>query len=314
MKYLLTICFLFIYTLQAFSQTIYSKTFGDKKDQTVIFLHGGPGNSSVFFEATTAQKLADKGFYVIIYDRRGDGRSVDKTARMNFQEAFDDLNQLYAQYGLKQATLMGFSFGGLVTAQFAEKYPQKVKSIVLVSALIDQQASYNTIITSTRQIYQQKKDIENLADLARIEKMDHNSLDYRTACFKHATANGYFKLKNPDPVAKKIYDSYPTDPLISAYVKNEQAVATFWKNESLRNIDTTPILKKLRAQKMDIYALYGKQDGLYSGEQINEIQKIAGAKRVQYLDNCAHTLFIDQQPAFLSAVSQWLKERQHTIN
>src|SRR5690606_29831600 len=100
----------------------YIKTFGNKKDKPIVFLHGGPGYNAVNFEATTAQKLADKGFYVIVYDRRGEGRSVDSEANYTFKEAFDDINAIYQQYSLTKATVIGHSFGGVVATLFAEQY------------------------------------------------------------------------------------------------------------------------------------------------------------------------------------------------
>ncbi|WP_159476402.1 alpha/beta fold hydrolase [Dyadobacter sp. 3J3] len=307
MKKISTLLFLFLTISIANGQTIYSKTFGSIKNKPVIFLHGGPGNSSVYFEATTAQKLADKGFYVIIYDRRGEGRSKDENAKMNFNEYFEDLNDLYSKYGLTKATLIGFSFGGLVTAQFAEKYPKKVKSVVLVSALVSQQESYNTILRTTKAIYEKNGDNANLQDLALIEKMDKNSLEYRTACFKHATLNGYFKLKNPNPEAKEIYAGYATDPLITKYVKNEQSVPTFWKNEPLKNLDVSGSLKKISSQKIPVFAIYGRQDGIFCEEQMAELRKIIGKDHLKYIDNSSHTLFIDQQAVFLSSVENWIK-------
>jgi proline iminopeptidase len=144
--------FLFFTSYVAVSQPLYSKAFGLRTNNPVIFLHGGPSSSSVYFEATAAQKLANQGFYVIIYDRRGEGRSVNKHAKMNYDEAFRDLNGIYKKYKLTQANLIGFSFGGLVTSLYAQKYPKKVKSIILVSSLLSQQASYNTILNTTETI------------------------------------------------------------------------------------------------------------------------------------------------------------------
>jgi len=305
MKYLLSVLLL-LASATVNAQTLYSRAFGNNKSNPIIFLHGGPGSSSVYFEATTAQKLADKGFYVIIYDRRGEGRSIDRHAKMNFAEAFEDLNSIYKKYGLTKVNLIGFSFGGLITAQFAAKYPDKVKTVVLVSALVSQQQSYNTILKNVKAIYLQQKDSIKLQDIARIEKLDTNSLAYRTDCFKHATSNGYFTLKNPDTEAKTIYATYSTNTLITKYVKNEDAVATFWKNEKLKNIDTTPQLKYLLHKKIKLYALYGKQDGLYSIKQISDIEKLTGKENLRYLDNCSHTVFIDQQVQFITTLQHWL--------
>ena len=128
----------------------------------MIFIHGGPGGNSVQFEQTTAQKLADEGFYVIVYDRRGEGRSADENARMTYDEAFGDLNTVYNKYNLETASLIGFSFGGLVTTLFTEKFPQKVTSIILVSSLISQQESYDHILGSVKKIYAKKNDSAGL--------------------------------------------------------------------------------------------------------------------------------------------------------
>lgn len=288
------------------AQTLYSRSFGRPQDAPILFLHGGPGSSSVYFEATTARQLAQRGFFVIVYDRRGEGRSKDQQAKMNFEEAFTDLNQIYRTYNLTRANLIGFSFGGLIAAQYAQKYPHQVKALVLCSALVSQQQSYNTILGVTKAIYEQRKDTTNLHELAAINKLDTNSLAYRTLVFKHASANGFFTLRQPNQFAQRIYRSYQTDTLITRYIKNEQAVATFWQNEPMQNLDVTPLLRRLRQQAMPIYALYGKQDGLYSSEQIAALRSVIGEQHVQYLDQASHTVFIDQQALFLSAISHWL--------
>jgi proline iminopeptidase len=288
------------------SQQLYSKSFGNPNDQPVIFLHGGPGSSSVYFEATTANLLAARGFFVIVYDRRGEGRSKDENARMNFNEAFTDLEDIYEKYNLKSAHLLAFSFGGLVAAQYAQKHPDMVKTLIMCSSLVSQQQSYNTILASIKAIYERERDSLNLNELNAIMQMDTNSLHYRTLVFKHASANGFFSLPLPNERAIAIYNTYKTDSLITSYIKNENAVPTFWRHEIKRNINITPQLHYLRQQKIPIYALYGKQDGLFSLKQISDIRLMIGDKNVAYLDNCSHTVFIDQQLLFLSAVQTWL--------
>jgi len=288
-------------------QSLYSRAFGKETDDPIIFLHGGPGSSSVYFEATTAQKLADEGFYVVVYDRRGEGRSRDSTARMNYEEFLEDLNRIYQKYHITSAHLIGFSFGGLVTTRYTEKYPEKVRSIVLASALISQQASYNTIVSSVQRIYGEQNDTANLAALSKIRRMDTTSLAYRTEVFAHASRNSFFTLRNPDSDAQRIYATYQTDTLIKNYIKNERAVETFWGNEKRKNIDITPVLRKLAQAKMPVYAIYGKQDGLYSASQIAGLTQITGKSRLIYLENCSHSVFIDQQAKFIEALKAWLK-------
>ncbi|HWV29956.1 MAG TPA: alpha/beta hydrolase [Dyadobacter sp.] len=304
---LVTVTLTFLLGFPAKGQSLYSKAFGKANDEPILFLHGGPGSSAVYFEATTAQKLANAGFYVIIYDRRGEGRSMDSVTRMNYEEFFDDLNTIYQKYHINRAHLIGFSFGGLVATLYAEKHPEKVKSIILASALVSQQASYNTILQSVESIYRDQNDATNLAQINTIREMDSNSLSYRTAVFAHASKNGFFSLPKPDFEARQIYSTYPTDTLIARYVKNDRAVETLWKNETRRNIDVTPVLKKFRSRKLPVYAIYGKQDGLYSKQQVAGLSRITGKSRFVYLDNCSHTCFVDQQAQFIAALKLWLK-------
>jgi proline iminopeptidase len=95
MKTIITSTIFLLVTMFANSQSIYTKSFGSSQNKPIIFLHGGPGYNCVNFEATTAQQLADQGFYVIVYDRRGEGRSKDPSAQFTFKETFDDLNNIY---------------------------------------------------------------------------------------------------------------------------------------------------------------------------------------------------------------------------
>ncbi|MGY0035615.1 alpha/beta fold hydrolase [Pedobacter sp. NJ-S-72] len=146
------------------------------------------------FEGTTAQKLADKGFYVIVYDRRGEGRSSDPDAKLTYEEAFNDLNRIYKEYGLKKASLIGFSFGGLVTIQYAEKYPQNINAIVLTSALISQQQTYNHILNEVKKSYTQRGDTNQLKRVSQIANLDKNTANYRKECFDIAGENGFFEV------------------------------------------------------------------------------------------------------------------------
>jgi proline iminopeptidase len=157
------------------AQTIYSKAYGNSSDDPLIFLHGGPGYNAVGFEVTTAQKLSESGFYVIVYDRRGEGRSPDKNATFTFEETFNDLEALFDKFHLKSASLIGHSFGGVVATLFADKYPSKVNSIILAAAPLSIQETFLTILKLLKSIYFANNDSVNLNYISMLEQMDKNS-------------------------------------------------------------------------------------------------------------------------------------------
>ncbi len=291
-------------------QNIYTKTFGSSNDKPIIFLHGGPGYNCVNFEVTTAQQLADKGFYVIVYDRRGEGRSKDPNAKFTFDETFDDINSIYQQYSLTKATLIGHSFGGIVATLFAEANPNKVQSIILVGAPVSLQATFKNILSQSKSIYQAKNDSINLNYVTMLENMNTSSIEYSSYCFGHAMQNGFYTTKNPSDEAINVYSEFRTDTSLAKYASqmSYEAPQGFWKNEKYTTIDLTENLQALINQKVKIYGLYGKDDGLFSAQQITDLEKLIGADNIKYFDNCSHNVFIDQQSQFIDKIATWTKE------
>ncbi|HEX6431847.1 MAG TPA: alpha/beta fold hydrolase, partial [Niastella sp.] len=169
MKTLTILISLIVTAICTNGQNLYIKTFGQPKDNAIIFLHGGPGYNCAGFEATTAQQLSAKGFFVIVYDRRGEGRSKDPNARYTFKETFDDLHHIYEQYGIKKSTLIGHSYGGVVATLFAGSYPEKIQSIIFVGAPVSLQETFKTIIARSKVIYASKKDSINLHYITMLE-------------------------------------------------------------------------------------------------------------------------------------------------
>jgi proline iminopeptidase len=295
-------------TISVSSQTIYSKAFGDPSNEPIIYLHGGPGYNSIGFEVTTAQKLTESGFYVIIYDRRGEGRSPDQNAKFTFQETYDDLDAIYKKFNLESATLIGHSFGGIVGTLYAEQYPKKIKSLVLVAAPLSMQETFFTIIKTSKTIYEKNKDSTNLLYIGMLEKMNKNSLEYSSYSFGHAMQNSFYTPKAPSEEALAIYTklkanlSFVTDGNTMTY----EAPKGFWENEKYTSIDLTQNLKNILKHKIEIFGLYGTEDGLYSKEHVNKIKEIISKNNLKYMENCSHNVFIDKQSQFIASLKTWI--------
>jgi proline iminopeptidase len=285
---------------------IYSKAFGKSKDKAIIFLHGGPSGNSTLFEYTTAKKLAKKGFYVIVYDRRGEGRSIDSLATFTYQEYFNDLNNIYKTYDIRKANIIGHSFGGLVATLFSEKYPQKVESLILAAALFSQQETYDNILKSVNEIYINSNDTFKLKKIKDLKNLDNNSAEYRKSCFELASENNYFKMPKPTKTSEKLRQDYDHN-ILDNNIRNQNAPILFYKNESLKNIETKSNLRKLKEQ-FKVYAIYGKEDRIFGESQFKEIRKIVGRNQFVLIDNCSHYLFVDQQEIFINNIVNWLKK------
>jgi len=269
----------------------------------IIFLHGGPGYNCAGFEATAAAPLASKGFFVIVYDRRGEGRSTDNNAKYTFEQTFDDLSHLCDSFSVKSATLIGHSFGGIVAVLYVQRNRQRVRSVLLVSAPVSLQESFKNIIERSKIIYREKNDTSNLHYIAMLEQMDTSSLEYASYSFAHAMQNGFYSPKNPTNAAKERYHNLRKDSLAKfASQMSYQAPQGFYRNEHYTSIDLTNNIKAVLRSGIPIYRIYGKEDGLYSLAQVARLNNMLGKNNLLYLDDCSHNVFIDQQEVFLKTV------------
>lgn len=304
MKFFLSVLFsLFLTSINA--QNIYSKAYGDKQNPAVIFIHGGPSGNATLFEGTTAQKLTDKGFYVIAYDRRGEGRSKDENATMTFKESFEDLKQVYNTYKIKKAHILAHSFGGIIGTLFTSQFPEKVRSLTLVGALFTQQETYDHILKQAKEYF--KNDPTQLKEISEIENLDKNSAAYRKRCYEMASKLGFFDMPNPTPESENLRKEYQAGEFYKNNIRNANSPIKFYQNERLNNLDNTVILKTIKRKGIPMYAVYGQNDGIFSNKQINDLKNIVGKDNFKLIDNCSHYLFVDQQDEFLKFMELKLK-------
>lgn len=292
---------------QSVAQSIYARTFGNASDPSIVFLHGGPGYNAANFEATTAKALADAGFFVLVYDRRGEGRSPDSKAQFSFAQTINDLDSLCRRFGIRQPMLIGHSFGGLVATAYAEAFPDRVGSIVLAGAPISLPASFRHIIASCEKIYSEKNDSISLRYIATLKTADTSAYEYSSYCLGHAMQNGFYTPKDPTDSAKALYATFKTDSLLMKHAKKMAYAAPlgFWRNEKYTTADISERLGKLVKTGIRVYGMYGKDDGLYSSAQIEALAGILGRQNVLYIDRCSHNVFIDRQEMFIEALVRW---------
>jgi len=291
----------------ATSPSLYQRSFGSPANPAVIYLHGGPGYNCSVFEATTAQLLADQGFFVLVYDRRGEGRS-DVEAAYTFEETLSDLNLLLDQHNIAQAALLGHSFGGVVGLLFAERHPEKVSALVLVGAPLALQETFRTILKNVRTRYETRADSVNLGYIRQLENMDTASLGYSSYCFLHAMQAGLYSPAEPTEETQKIYEYFAEDSVLFPLARSMDYAGPqgFWKNEAYTTMNLWPLLGKCMAAGLPVYGIYGKEDGLYSRAHVRRLEQYLGEANLTYLDHCSHNPFVDQQAIFLALMRGWL--------
>jgi pimeloyl-ACP methyl ester carboxylesterase len=100
----------------------------------VVLVHGWPLSHRMWESQITA--LAEAGYRVIAYDRRGFGQSGRPTAGYDYDSFAADLNDLITQLDLRDVALAGFSMGGGEVARYIGRYGTgRVSKAMLLGAV-----------------------------------------------------------------------------------------------------------------------------------------------------------------------------------
>jgi non-heme chloroperoxidase len=112
---------------------LYVKDWGTGRP--VVLIHGWPLSADSWDDV--AVPLAEKGFRVIAYDRRGFGRSGQPWSGYDYDTLADDLAAVMGESDVQAATLVGFSMGGGEVARYMSRHQGKdVAKAVLVSSVV----------------------------------------------------------------------------------------------------------------------------------------------------------------------------------
>ncbi len=105
-------------------------TVGGARTETLVVLHGGPGES-LDVVAPHFDTLADEGAQVVYYDQRGCGQSTGTPA--GYETHIADLEAVREHLGCERLSLIGFSWGARLALLYAAAHPSRVAQLVLIS-------------------------------------------------------------------------------------------------------------------------------------------------------------------------------------
>jgi non-heme chloroperoxidase len=102
--------------------------------QPIVLIHGYPLSCTSWEKQVPV--LLNAGYRVIIYDRRGFGKSSQPTTGYNYDTFAEDLHKLLSELKLHDFILAGFSMGGGEVARYLGKYGSKgVSKAVIISGV-----------------------------------------------------------------------------------------------------------------------------------------------------------------------------------
>jgi len=120
----------------------------------VVFLHAGVADRRMW--AGQLRELAEEGYHVIAYDRRGHGETESADVPFNH---LVDLEAVLDGLSVHAAILVGSSMGGALAIDFALEHPERTIGLVLVGTAISG--------ADDAEIPDEAADLEDALDYAR---------------------------------------------------------------------------------------------------------------------------------------------------
>ncbi|MEW7292577.1 alpha/beta fold hydrolase [Aquimarina sp. 2304DJ70-9] len=109
-----------------------------KSIEWVTFVHGAGGSSSIWFKQVREFK---KHFNVLLLDLRGHGNSKPAlkdafNSKYTFDSITEDIVEVIDKENIKKSHFIGISLGTILIRNLAEKYPDRVRSMIMGGAIM----------------------------------------------------------------------------------------------------------------------------------------------------------------------------------
>lgn len=112
----------------------YRTILNKQSDNWVVMIHGAGGSIEVWY-----RQVVDfaRHFNLLLVDLAGHGESgaIDMTEGFNFPQAAEQVMEVVNHLKIKTCHFMGLSLGSIVVRLIAQRYPERVTSMVMAGAV-----------------------------------------------------------------------------------------------------------------------------------------------------------------------------------
>lgn len=112
---------------------LHAESFGHPDSTIIIVLHGGPGTD--YRSLLNCRDFVQQGYQVVFYDQRGSGLSKRHNKNSyTIDVMLDDLTGVISHYqksSNQKVFLLGHSWGAILATAYINKYPGKIKGVIL---------------------------------------------------------------------------------------------------------------------------------------------------------------------------------------
>ena len=110
---------------------LYYEVHGPSDAPAIVFIGGWASYHWIWFRQIPT---LSKKYRCVVFDNRGAGRSSKPDYPYTIKMMADDMVGLLDALGIEKAHILGISMGGLIAQQVALSYPERLRSLIIVSS------------------------------------------------------------------------------------------------------------------------------------------------------------------------------------
>lgn len=278
---------------------VWTKRVGNNPKIKLLLLHGGPGATHEYFEAFDSW-LPAAGVEYYYYDQLGSAYSdqPDDPRLLDPARFVEEVEQVRKALKLDQDDfyLLGHSWGGILAMEYALKYPQHLKGLV-ISNMMSSIPAYNRY---ARETLEPQMDPSALAEIKRLEAAKRfDDPRYMQLLMPHYEAH----------ILRMPAAQWP-DPVNRAFAKINKKVYVPMQGPSelgasgiLENWDRTGDLSKIPVPTLVIGARYDTMDPAF----MEMMSKRLPEGHYLYCPEGSHMAMYDDQATYMRGVIDFLE-------
>jgi proline iminopeptidase len=262
----------------------------------VLLLHGGPGASHEYLEAMESF-LPEAGIEMYYYDQLGVNFSdqPDDPSLWTLARYTEEVEEVRRGLGLEQFVLYGHSWGGILAMEYALKYQQHLRGLI-ISNMAASTASY---LKRTATLKEQMLSSEDLARLNALEAAgDYDNPEYEAMMMNKLYPQMICRTK-PWPNAVDRAFSHLNEKI---YVQM-QGKSEFVVTGNLKDWDRWDRLREIQVKTLTIGARYDEMDP----EDMKKMSKLVRQGSYAYCPNGSHFGFWDDQRTYFGHLLSFLR-------
>ncbi|HMR43796.1 MAG TPA: proline iminopeptidase-family hydrolase [Saprospiraceae bacterium] len=280
---------------------VWTKRIGNNPKIKLLLLHGGPGVNHDYFECMESF-LPQEGIEFIYYDQLGSGYSdiPQDTSLWELDRFVEEVEQVRQALGLTPDNfyLLGHSWGGILAAQYALKYQQNLKGLIISNMMMDCPAydRYAAEVLGP----QMEPDI-----LKQIQEMEAKK-DFKNPAYMDLLMNHFYTRH----ICRIPLESWP-EPVNRAFSKlNEEVYVTmqgpseFGISGRLENWNIMDQLPAIQVPTLVIAATHDTMDPAH----MKKVSETLPKGQFLLCANGSHMCMWDDQQTYMSGLIKFLKE------